>query len=86
MHRQNKKKFHTTGKKYELVRYLHGAYFPPVQSKNLKVINNKQFLTWPGLDANNCFKNIPTHVMAIVKVHMKQETQHLKPTKIKPPQ
>ena len=32
---------------------------------------------WPGLDASSASKNLPTHVIAILKGHMKQERQLL---------
>ena len=51
----------------------------------LKAINNEHLLTWPGLDANIVSKNLPTHVIATVKGHMKRDIQHLQSTKIQPP-
>ena len=51
----------------------------------LKAINNEHLLTWPGLDANIVSKNLPTHVIATVKGHMKQERQHIKLTKKQSP-
>ena len=69
--------------KYELVRYIHEACFSPVPSKILKAVKKKHLLTWTGLDANN-FQNLPTHVIATVKVHMKHEGHHLQFTKKQP--
>ena len=34
----------------------------------------------------NCFKKIPTHVMATLKGHMKQEIKNIQSTKKQPPQ
>ena len=40
----------------------------------------------PGLDSRIVSKNPPTHVMATVKIHMKQEIQNIQSTKKQPPQ
>ena len=69
--------------KYELVRYIHEACFSPVPSKILKAVKKKHLLTWTGLDAK-IFQNLPTHVIATVKVHMKHEGHHLQFTKKQP--
>ena len=66
-------------KKAGLVRCLHGECFSPVQYKVLKAINNKNLITWLGLDSNIVL--LPTHVTATMKGHRKHEKQHLQSTK-----
>ena len=67
--------------KAELVQYLYGACLSPSQFIFVEAINIKHLLKWPGPDSNIVSNNLPTHVISTVKVQMKQEIQHLRPTK-----
>ena len=63
--------------KSDLAQYLHGSCFSPVHSTFLKSIKNNHLLTWLGLNSNIVSKKVPAHLMETVKVHMKQERQHI---------
>ena len=68
--------------KADLVNYLHGCCFWPVQSTFLKAVKNKHFTTWPGLTPELVSKHLTPSVHT-AKGHLKQEKQNLQPTDYK---
>ena len=63
----------------DLVQFLHGACFSPVKRIFIKVIKNKHFTTWSGLDEQLIKKNLPSS-MVTEAGHLNQERQHLQST------
>ena len=68
------------GNKADLANYIHACMFSPNPKVLQKAINNKQLLTWPGIDKMNFEKYVQDNVATNLG-HMKQERASLRTTK-----
>jgi len=64
------------------MKFLHACSFSLTKSTFLKAIKNGNFITWPGLTAENVQKHLPISI-ATLKGHMNQEKQNVQSTKTK---
>ena len=67
--------------KYNLATFLHAAYFSPDKLTLLKVIRNKHFNTWLGMEYNFVQKHITDNVHTS-QGHLNQERRGLQSKKI----
>ena len=67
-------------KSSDLAEFLHGCACGPVSSTFVTAIQNKHFVTWPGLTPDLIRKHLPPS-RATVKSHLHQESQGLQSTK-----
>jgi len=64
------------------MKFLHACCFSPATSTFIKAIKNGNFLTWPGLTAENVRKHLPVFI-ATLKGHMNEERKNIQSTKTK---
>jgi len=69
---------------HDLANFYHGCMFSPPVRTLQRAIQNNNLLTWPGLNKLNLKKFI-LDTTAVEMGHMKQEKQHLRPTKLSAP-
>ena len=62
--------------KTDIIQYLHGYCFSPVQRIFLKVINNGNFLTWTGFNNQTLLKHL-TPIIENSLGHLYQEQKNL---------
>ena len=74
---------HINKTKSELASYLHTAAGCPTKSTFVEAINNRNFITWPGLTSKIVSKNMPLSIQTL-KVHLRQEQQNIRSTKTIP--
>ena len=63
-----------------LAKYLHAACFSPVKSTWEKAIDNKNFITWPGLTTSLVRQQLPLST-ATVQGHLHSQRKNLQSTK-----
>jgi hypothetical protein len=67
-----------------LTNYLHAACFSPVKSTWITAIKNGHFTLWPGLTEHAVEKHLSKST-STTKVHLNQQRQHSRSTKVKDP-
>jgi hypothetical protein len=75
---------HDKSNQKDLINYLHAACFSPVKSTWITAIKNGHFTSWPGLTEHAVEKHLSKST-STTKVHLNQQRQNAKPTKVKDP-
>jgi hypothetical protein len=63
------------------VRYLHAAAGFPTKDSWLKVINEGNYRTWPGLTTHTVRRHFPDNAIEVHKGHIKKQRQNVRSTK-----
>jgi hypothetical protein len=75
---------HDNSNQKDLIYYLHAACFSPVKSTWITAIKNGNFTSWPGL-TEHAVENHLSKSTSTTKVHLNQQRQNARTTKIKEP-